>query len=417
MTLLEPADIIDGLLRPPGRRNPYPLYEQLRAHGPLVPIGPSQLAAVGYAECSQVLREPGVRVADPAMKDEMFPQWRSRSSTYRLGGSLLMRNPPDHTRLRRLVSGAFTARRVAALRPAIAELTDRLLDRLADLAADGAPVDFLAEFAFRLPVAVIGALLGVPDADRVRFRAAAADLALVLDYQGPDQPGEQFARADAAMDQLVAYFVALVAERRAATADDLVSDLVRTRDRDGDRLSENELIATLVLLLFAGFETTTNLLGSAVMLTFDHPEHAQRLRSRGDDGGFAAAYVEEVLRYDPPVQLAQTRYAETDLKIAGALVPAGTAIEVFLAAANRDPRRFARPERFDPGRPDNRPLTFGGGVHYCLGAPLARLEAEVALPRLLRRFPHLAPAGVPAYNNRLVLRGLAHLPVGHATGP
>ncbi|GAA3038582.1 cytochrome P450 [Streptosporangium longisporum] len=399
-----PEEAMAALLSPDGRRDPYPRYEALRAHGDLVTVRPGLMAAVGHAVCARALREPWLQVQDAESYDRDLPGWRSHSSLRGWTGSMLYTNPPDHTRLRRLVSGAFTFRRVTALGPAIERMTGRLLDRVAELGAGGAPVDFMREFAFRLPVGVIGALLGVPEDDQGWFRAAAADVTLAL--EGTTDPSV-LGTADKAMDELSAYFTTLIAHRRREPADDLVSDLVRVHDTDGSRLGEHELTANLVLLLSAGFDTTTHLLGHGLKLALEHPDAAARLAA---EPGFAEGYVEECLRFEPPVQ-ATTRWAVTDADLLGTRVPAGTKVVVMLAAGNRDPRRFDRPDVFDPGRPDNQPLSFGGGAHFCLGAALARLEARIALPMLLRRFPAVTAAGPADYRDRWLVRGHDTFPV------
>src|SRR5262249_48423885 len=312
-------------------------------------------------------------------------------------------NPPDHARLRRLMSGAFTSRRAFALRPAVEGLTGRLLDRMADLGAAGQPVDFMAEFAFRLPVAVIGALLGVPERDQLWFRDLSATVTVALEGTTNVALLDQ---ADKAMDELAGYFTELIGQRRRQPAEDLITGLVQVHEASGDRLSRDELIGNLVLLLVAGFDTTTNLLGQGLRLAFEHPGHAARLRS---DPDFAFGYVEETLRYEPPIQ-ATTRWAGADLLLARTGLPTGSKVLLLLAAANRDPRRFRQPQRFDPDRVDNRPLTFGGGIHRCLGAALARMEAQIALPGVLRRFPDLVAAGPVTYRDRLVVPGPQRLP-------
>ncbi|MFD1832746.1 cytochrome P450 [Streptomyces desertarenae] len=400
----DPGEQLTALLAPGGRLDPYPHYEALRAHGDLVTVRPGLMVALGYEECDRALREPALRVQDAESFDLLHPGWRARSSLRGWTESMLYRNPPDHTRLRRLVSGAFTPRRVASLAPAVERMADRLLDRMAELGAGGAPVDFMTEFAYRLPVGVIGELLGVPEDDHGWFRAAAADVTVAL--EGITKPSE-LERADSAMDRLSAYFAHLCDLRRGDPQDDLISALVRAHGEGGDRLGGNELVANLVLLLSAGFDTTTHLLGHSVHLAFEHPGHARRLR---EDPAFADAYVEEALRYEAPVQ-ATSRWAAEDVRLPGATVPAGTKLVVVLGAANRDPRRFPHPERFDPDRGTIQPLSFAAGAHFCLGAGLARLEARLALPRVLRRFPRLAPAGPGRYRDRWLVRGHERLPV------
>ncbi|HEX6472713.1 MAG TPA: cytochrome P450 [Streptosporangiaceae bacterium] len=402
---MRPNEAIAALVAPEGRRDPYPLYEVLRSYGNLVPIKRGLIVAVGYAECDRALREPKLRVQDGRSYDAIYPEWRAHSSLRGYTNSMLYRNPPDHTRMRRLVSGGFTPRRVREIRPAVEDMTDRLLDHMAEAAGgDGTPVDFIAEFASRLPIAVISALLGVPEDDHAWFRTVAADLTLAL--EGITNATE-LGPADRAMDDLTAYFTDLIARRRRQPVDDLVSALVQIFDADGDRLGHDELVGNMMLMLTAGFETTSFLLGHGLLLAFEHPEYAARLREEPD---FAVGYVEEVLRFEPPVQ-ATSRWAADEIDLMGTRVPADTKVVVIMGAGNRDPRRYDRPDRFDPDRRDVQPLSFGAGAHFCLGSPLSRMEAQIALPRLLRRFPDLAPAGAPVRRDTWVGRGLDHFPV------
>ena len=399
-----PLATIRELVGSPGRTHPYPRYELLREHGAVVAVRPGLMAVVGYAECDAALRDARLRVQDGLSYDAIYPAWREHPALCGYIDSMLYRNPPDHARMRRLVNSGFTPRRANGLRPAVEQLTDRLLDRLAEAGGAGAPVDFIAEFASRLPIAVVAALLGVPEEDHGWFRAVATDLTIAL--EGITNVS-RLDRADAAMDDLGAYFGDLIEARRREPADDLATALVAVHDTDGTRLSGDELVGNMMLLLTAGFETTSFLLGHALLLAFAHPEHAERLRT---DADFAPGFVEEVLRFEPPVQ-ATSRWAESDLELLGTVVPAQTKLVLLLAAANRDPRRYPQPDRFDPDRTDVQPLSFGAGAHYCLGAPLSRLEARIALPRLLRRFPRLAPVGEPTPRDRWLGRGLARFPV------
>ncbi|MFR9776206.1 cytochrome P450 [Micromonospora sp. MS34] len=410
-------------MSPAGRVNPYPTYEQLRAHGPIVPAGPVFYLVTGYAEADAILRDARFGVMDDGLRDQFMPGWRESPAALSISRSMLRTNPPDHSRMRRLAAGAFTPRRIAAMRDVVAAQADELIDRMLARGRDGTPVDFQAEFAYPLPVGVICALLGVPAADRPLFRRWATDLTGILE---PEITPEELAVADRGASELRAYFTELVEARRRAPADDLTTALVQAHDADGhdpasapaggatdrmradgDRLSGDELLANLVVLLVAGFETTTNLLGNGLVVLLEHPRAAAALR---DHPEFAPGYVEELLRYDSPVQLtsrmstAPARHGDVDL-------PAGTWTIVLLGAANRDPRRYPEPDRFDPWRPQVHPLSFGAGPHYCLGAALARLEAQVAFPLLLRRLPGLALAGTPERRVRLTLRGYATLPV------
>lgn len=401
---MDPADALALLLSPRGRLNPYPTYERLRGYGPVVQAGPAFHLVTGYAEADGILRDARFGVMDDDLRDQFLPGWRESPAVASISRSMLRTNPPDHSRMRRLAAGAFTPRRIAAMRDVVEAQADELVDGMVARARAGEPVDFMAEFAYPLPVAVICALLGVPAADRPLFRRWATDLTGVLE---PEISPDELALADRGATELRDYFTDLVAARRRAPADDLTTALVQAHDGDGDRLSGDELLANLVVLLVAGFETTTNLLGNGLVVLLDHPAEAATLRERPD---FAPGYVDELLRYDSPVQLtsrmstAPTRYGGVDL-------PAGSWLIVLLGAANRDPGRYPEADRFDPWRPAVHPLSFGAGPHYCLGAGLARLEAQVAFPLLLRRLPGLALAGPGERRVRLTLRGYATLPV------
>ncbi|MEO6503647.1 MAG: cytochrome P450 [Jatrophihabitantaceae bacterium] len=396
-----PLETIRKLVGPAGRTHPYPHYESLREHGAVIAVRPGLMVVVGYAECAAALRDGRLRVQDGPSYDAIYPDWREHAALRGYIDSMLYRNPPDHTRMRRLVSGGFTPRRINGLRPAIARLTDRLLDRLAEAGGAGAPVDFIVEFASRLPIAVISALLGVPEQDQAWFRRIAADVTIAL--EGITNL-DALSVADEAMRDLSAYFVTLIERRRAAPADDVLSALAHSGQQ---RLSQQELVANMMLLLTAGFETTSFLLGHCLLLALRHPDHARRLRAQPD---FSVGYVEEALRFEAPVQ-ATSRWAATEFTLLGHPVPAGTKLVLILGAANRDPRRFADPGRFDPDRGGSQPLSFGAGSHFCLGAPLSRMEAQIALPRLLRRFPEIGAAGAPVLRDTWVGRGLDELPI------
>ncbi|MEU2282414.1 cytochrome P450 [Streptomyces sp. NPDC013178] len=401
--MAEPAlsltEAFAALGTPRGRQDPYPLYEAIRAHGDLAWRGRGRLVVTGYDECARALRDTRLHVQDRAAYDAAYPAWRSHSSLRAFTSSMLYSNGADHTRLRSLAGFAFTPPRVRELTAAVEDMADRLLDRMAALGADGTPVDVIAEFASRLPVAVVSAVLGFPEEDQVWFRDMASAIAVSTD--GFSDPAALH-RADAAMDALAGYFDDLVERRRRRPAEDLVTALAEVHRGEPGRLSHEELMGNLMVLLTAGFETTSFLIGHGVMLALDHAPYARRLR---DDADFADAYVEEILRYEPPVHVT-SRWAADDTDLLGAAVPRGTRLTLVLAAANRDPRRFTAPDRFVPGRRAPQPLSFGAGPHYCLGAPLARLEARIALPRLLRRFPDLSATGRPVYRDRWVVRGL-----------
>ncbi|MFC0033819.1 cytochrome P450 [Micromonospora chaiyaphumensis] len=420
---MDPADALALLLSPQGRIDPYPTYERLRGHGPVVPAGPAFHLVTGYSEADAILRDARFGVMDDDLRDQFLPGWRESPAVASISRSMLRTNPPDHSRMRRLAAGAFTPRRIAAMRDVVEAQADELVDRMLARAGAGEPVDFMAEFAYPLPVAVICALLGVPAADRPLFRRWATDLTGVLE---PEISPDELALADRGATELRDYFTDLVAARRRAPADDLTTALVQAHDAgghnsasappggatdrmraDGDRLSGDELLSNLVVLLVAGFETTTNLLGNGLVVLLDHPAAAAALREHPE---FAPGYVEELLRYDSPVQLT-SRMSTEPTRYGGVDLPAGSWLIVLLGAANRDPGRYPEPARFDPWRPQVHPLSFGAGPHYCLGAGLARLEAQVAFPLLLRRLPGLALAGPGERRIRLTLRGYATLPV------
>ncbi|MFC0005259.1 cytochrome P450 [Micromonospora siamensis] len=410
---MDPADALAELLAPSGRVNPYPIYELLREHGPVTAAGPVFFVATGYAEVDAILRDPRFGVLDDALRDQFLPGWRESPAVLSISRSMLRTNPPDHSRMRRLAAGAFTPRRIAAMRDVVVAQADELIDGMLARGRDGDPVDFMDDFAYPLPVGVICALLGVPTADRGLFRRWAAELTGVLE---PEISPAELAMADRGASELRDYFTELVEARRRTPTDDLTSALVQAHDTDGARLSGDELLANLVVLLVAGFETTTNLLGNGLVVLLDHPREAAALREHPE---FAPGYVDELLRYDSPVQLT-SRVSTAPSRHGGVDLPAGSWLMLSLGAANRDPGRYPEPERFDPGRTQVHPLSFGAGPHYCIGAGLARLEAQVAFPLLLRRLPGLALAGDPERRVRLTLRGYATLPVtvGAATpGP
>ncbi|MBQ0980220.1 MULTISPECIES: cytochrome P450 [Micromonospora] len=399
---MEAAEALTLLMSPQGRVDPYPTYERLRAHGPVVQAMPGMYVVTGYPEADELLRDSRLGVLDDPLRDEVWPNWRDSPAVSSIARSMLRTNPPDHSRMRRLAAGAFSPRRIAGMRDVVRAQAEELLDAIVSRAEDGAPVDVLADFAYPLPVGVICELLGVPAADRPLFRRWAGDLTGVLE---PEITPEELTVADAGASELRDYFVELIVARRRAPADDLTTALVQVHDADGDRLTGDELLANLVVLLVAGFETTTNLLGNGLVVLLDHPAAAAGLRA---DPALAPAYVEELLRYDSPVQLT-TRTSTAPVRCGGLDLPSGSTTLLLLGAANRDPRRFPDPQRFDPTRDQAHPLSFGAGPHYCLGAGLARLEAQLAFPMLLRRLPELALAEQPRHRTRLTLRGYESL--------
>jgi cytochrome P450 len=390
MESAESAELLAELTTLTGREDPYPRYDRLRAIAPLIRAEDGALVVTRYADCTTVVRDGRLGHMPPDMLAFVgLPDWAEHPALRQFFTSMLAQNPPDHTRLRRLVSSTFTARRVQSLRPAIEAMVAGLLDGLAG------DTDFVERFAFPLPVNVIGELLGVPPADRAQFQTLVRDWSQVLDVITP----EVLARADPAATVIRDYLAGLAAERRAAPRDDLISALVAA-EAGGDRLTEDELLTMAALLFGAGFETTTNLLANGLVALDRNP---------GQAFGDPAVAVEELLRYDSPVQIV-SRVAYEDVELGGTTVAAGERVVAYLGAGNRDPERFADPHRLDLARADNAPLSFGGGIHYCLGAPLARLEAQIAFPALLRRFPGLE-IGTPVRRDSLTLRGYLSLPV------
>lgn len=401
---MQMAEAVGALFSSSARAEPYPYYAALHAHPSALPLGDGVLVT-SYTGCARALRDPRLHAQDERWMDSRGTGWRKSPALVSITRSMLSTNSPDHERVRRLVSGVFTPRRVAGLGPAIEQLAAALLDGIAERAAT-APVDFVTEFAYVLPMTVLGTLLGVPEEDWRWLRGPASEVGAVELLEGP-LAAETMARADAASLELDSYLTALIAERRAHPRDDLISALVHVNAENNEQLTEDELMANLALLLLAGFETTTNLLGNGLRILLERPDHLIRLRNTPE---LAAAYVEEMLRFDGPVQFT-VRMAAEDLQIDGVPVSAGGQVLLLLGAANRDPKRFAAPDRFDPDRPDNQPLSFGGGPHFCIGAALARLEAQLALPMVLRRLPGLALAGTPVRWDRFNLRGHEHLPI------
>jgi cytochrome P450 len=371
------TDLMAELATPAGQAAPYPIYSRLRALGDAVSGPDDALIVTGYRACSTLLREPRLRKnPERLLVAAGFADWEQRPALRTMFTSILMLNPPEHTRLRALVSGVFTARRVAELRPAVEGIADRLCDEL-----DG-PADFIDAIAFPFPVTVIGELLGVPPADRAMFRGLVTDWSMVLELL--NSPTVE--RADEAATAIIDYFRELSARRRAEPQGDLISALVSAADGDQPALSDDELVQMAALILAAGFETTTGLLANGLVALLEHPAQAERLRR---EPKLAKPAVEELLRYDAPVQMIYGRTAVDDLIVGNLALRAGQRVITLLGAANRDPQVFTSPDELVLDRDEGAVLSFGAGIHHCLGAALARLEAQVILPELLRRFPRL----------------------------
>jgi cytochrome P450 len=373
----------------PGRVDPYAVYEGIRAQGGWVTTRMGNLASVDHAACSAVLRsrrfgvQPEAHVPGPEDEFDL---------------SFLERNPPDHTRLRRLASGAFSPRRVTEYRRRVEKVVNGLLDDV----GTGVDVDLVSAYAAPLPIAVITELLGIPDADAAAFTRYGSAIGGALGGIRSLRHARELARADAELDAL---FAALFERRRADPRDDLISDLVAV---EGDQIRPEELRPMCGLLLIAGFETTVNLIGNAVHTLLDHPEEWERLVA---DPGRAAAVCQETLRFEPPVHRT-ARISFDDTEVGGQTVAREQFVHVLLGGANRDPSVFERPAVFDPDRPDAAEhLAFSSGIHHCLGRPLAELEATIALGRLAERAPRLRRAGRMRLRPSTIIRGPQVLPV------
>lgn len=381
--------------------DPYPHFAAARALAPVQwHAGLGMWLTFTHHHADAVLRARTLgRVWTPRWPDEPMPAFALIHVN-----SLLENEPPVHTRLRRLVAGAFARGHVERLRPRVTELAEALADRVADAGSGGSVVDLIATYAEPLPVQVIAELLGVPEADRGHLRPWSN--AIVKMYEYAVTPAQR-AAAERASAEFVEYLRGLVAERRRRPGADLVSSLIAETDSEGGRLSEDELITTCTLLLNAGHEATVNVVGNGVTALLTHPDQLARLRA--DEAPVETA-VEELIRYDAPLQLFE-RTALTDTPVGDVIVEKGHKIAALLGAANRDPAVFAEPDRFDVGRADNPHLGFGAGIHFCVGAPLARVELQTSLRTLLRRFPELALHALPERRPEFVIRGVRSLPV------
>jgi cytochrome P450 len=397
-------------LAPENRADPYPFYAWLRENEPIRHAVDGSWIITRYADGAGLLRDPRFS-PNPAWLREGAVEGAEHHPVRQVGTSLMMfLDPPDHTRLRGLVSKAFTPKVVEGMRATVQGLVDELLDR----AGGQEEFDVVGDLGYALPVAVICDLLGVPPFERDLFRQLSSDASRLLDGGALDAESQQ--RGVVAGMQLFQYFTDLVEERRATAAErsDLLSAMIAAEEA-GDRLTHQELITTATLLFVAGHETTTNLIGNAVLALLRHPDELQRLR---DDPTLMRSAVEELLRYDSPVQFV-ARITREDVEVGGQPIPKGDQLILVVGAMNRDPGQFADPERLDVARPieQNRHLSFSGGPHYCLGASLARLEAQVAIGTLLGRFPDLELVTTrPDYREHFVLRGVKELKVRSTGG-
>jgi cytochrome P450 len=401
-TLAESQALLLQLIDPCTRADPYPVYRQFRERGPLQ-IPESNLTVFSsFRDCDEVLRHPAS--ASDRLKSTVAQREIAAGADPRPFGKpgFLFLDPPDHTRLRKLAGKAFAPKVVKALEPDIITLVTSLLD---DVEEHGS-FDVIADLAYPLPVAVICRLLGVPIDDEPEFSRASALLAQSLDplisFTG-DLPDDFDERMRAGM-WLREYLADLIGQRRGRPADDLMSGLIAVEE-SGDQLTEDEIIATCNLLLIAGHETTVNLIANAILAML---RDRWQWAALGSDPSRAAAVIEETLRYDPPVQLIG-RIAGEEVTIGDVTVPKGDVMMLLLAAAQHDPDVTARPDEFDPDRETIRHLAFGHGPHFCLGAPLARLEASVALSAVTSRFPGARLGGEPVYKPNVTLRGMSML--------
>ena len=452
-------ELITALAEPSARADPYPVYARLRQLAPVHRAASGAVFLSGYEDCATLTRGPAFRSQGPEFMDAVAPGWRERPGRVATVESLLFRDPPDHTRLRRLVGGAFTPRRIEGLREEVVRLVNDALDAIADAGSDGGVVNLHEILSATLPISVIGALVGVPREDWPLLRGWMTAMMQIVEMTTNTRIMDE---ADEGAQQLMEYFADLVAQRRAHPREDLATALVTVRDSgiaDADvqpsetqrsdsylsssarhiastrsglvqlsgtaasnpgvqlsgtaasnpdvQLSETELLQTLILLFMAGVDTMVNHLAAGTAALLTHPDQLDALRT---DPALAPSAVEEMLRYDAPIQIVG-RVAGEPVRLGEVDIPAGALVIGLLGAANRDPSRFPDPDMFDIARrPGFSVLSFGGGMHYCLGAPLARIESAEFFPAFLARFPRLALGGEPVRRG-LVLRGFATLPI------
>jgi cytochrome P450 len=398
--------------------DPYDQYRTMREHEPVHETPFGVWALFRYDDVLRFVRDPELSVEDEHQLDSPITAMREAvlgESERRARLAMLDRNPPDHTRLRKLVSKAFTPRRMEALRPRVQALVDEALDA----AAAAGTMDLIPDLAFPLPFAVISEMLGMPDhlGDPLQLREWSGTIVRALE---PPSDFDLLRRIAEANDLMEAHLREVIAWKRDNQSDDVLSALIAAEE-GGDTLSDDELLAQVALLFIAGHETTVNLIGNGMLALLRNPDQLAAMRELGgggDDGAGDAAdaatvtAVEEFLRYDAPVQMTR-RITLEDVEVGGVTIPKGMFVMCSLASANRDESHFGpTAATLDIDRADAREhLSFGGGAHYCLGAALARLEAGVAISTLIERFPNVAIAGAPVYNGRINLRGLDHLPL------
>jgi cytochrome P450 len=400
-------EIAQAMATPEFLQNPYALYERMRRKQPVYPGTQGVWYLTRYADVEAALRDPRLST-DGERQRRWFQQYanvefseRLNSLGERLGRSMLNTDPPDHTRLRKLVNKAFTPRRVETLRPRIEAIVAGLLDAVI---ASGPSFDLIAALAYPLPITIVCELLGVPAADRDRIRQWSRAM---VDQRITQPTPANLERMEQAMGEFADYLDDLIRRRRAVPGNDLLSGLLAAEER-GDQLTNDELLSTCFLLLIAGHETTINLIGNGMLALLRHPDQLHRLQ---EQPVLICSAVEELLRYDSPVQMT-LRIASGAVELGGVALDEGEGLWAMIGAANRDPERFADPDRLDVARPDPRHLSFGGGPHFCLGAPLARLEGQIVIGMLVQRFPTLRlTTDMVQWRPNPGLRGLESLPV------
>jgi pimeloyl-[acyl-carrier protein] synthase len=400
------SSLFERLVSTEFRENPYALYKELRENDPVhlaatTPI--RQWFVTRYEDVVFVLKDPRfgreyARVAPPGYEMQVPEEWKPIVNLQKQW--MLLRDPPNHTRLRSLVNTAFTPKVVARLRPHIEDIANDLILRLQEKSS----IDVISDYAFPLPVIVIAEMLGVPTEDRDQFREWSSIIAKSLDLSiDPTTWGT----ASQVAIELTDYFRGLVHERKKNPRQDMISDLIAAEEQ-GDKLNEDELLATCILLLVAGHETTVNLIGNAVLLLTLHPEAQRQLRAQP---GLIETAVEEFLRFESPVQMT-ARIAFEDVELNGRLIRKGDQVTTVLGSANRDPEVFSNPDVLDLSRTPNRHLSFATGIHYCVGAPLARLEAAIAIQALLRAFGDIQRIGdTVEWRESTIFRGPVRLPI------
>lgn len=398
---LDPEHLVASLFSDPQPEDPYPLYAALRASEPIFRSATGMTFLSRYDDCQEAIRTPSLVQAGPVLA-RTDPRFGSSTYLQTMAGMLIFSDPPEHTRLRSLVNRAFTPRIVAGLRPAVETMVRGEVDRLAEIAE----FDLVAEMTNTLPARTICALVGVPGADHQRVVRWADDISIAAST--PSLPTPVLESADRAVEEFHDYLDALIAERRATPRDDLLSALSAVAPECG-HLEASELKSFVVNILAAGTETTTHLISVGLLTLLRHPTELESLRA---DQALLGPAIEEILRYEPPVQMAFVRRAPGDVRIGDADIEEGTVVAALIGAANHDPAAYDDPDTFQIRRPPVRSaLSFGSGPHFCIGAALARLQADAALSALLQRFPTLDLAGIPEWRNSIVLRGLRQLPL------